>query len=343
MENLSSFVIDYLKKEGAVAAGIATIETLAGGPPSTDLTYVMPNAKSAVCFAVPLNQSYIEPFLAKKDRRSHEKDNLGTNVFVNGIAFELAKHLETKGIPSVPIASNEVYRTDTPLGMIDMMPDISLRYLAAASGVGHFGLSGNIIHKDYGAAIILGAVVTSAEITPTKPLPLEDKYCDQCKLCMASCSSGLMAYEEEHVRLGGVEFTYSKRKNYMRCEFVCGGFTGLYPSGKWSTWSPGRFPIPETDEEFRNALIKGIQAYSKWPTIEGGHHHILMQNPLYITCGNCGLICHPDKEVRKRRFRMLTESGVVIQNPDGSLHPVSPAEAKKRITEMDAETRALYE
>ena len=62
-----------------------------------------------------------------------------------------------------------------------------------------------------------------------------------------------------------------------------------------------------------------------------------------LTCGNCQLICHPDKEVRKRRYKLLTESGVIVQGPDGSCRAVSPEEAKKRIDEMDSETRALYE
>jgi hypothetical protein len=62
-----------------------------------------------------------------------------------------------------------------------------------------------------------------------------------------------------------------------------------------------------------------------------------------LTCGNCQLICHPDKEVRKARYKMLVESGVVVQNSDGTLVAVAPQEGKKRIAEMDEDTRALYE
>jgi hypothetical protein len=40
---------------------------------------------------------------------------------------------------------------------------------------------------------------------------------------------------------------------------------------------------------------------------------------------------------------MLVESGVIIQNPDGSRETVSPEEARKKIAAMDPETRALYE
>ena len=61
-----------------------------------------------------------------------------------------------------------------------------------------------------------------------------------------------------------------------------------------------------------------------------------------LTCGNCQLICHPDKDIRKERYKLLTESGVIVQNPDGTLEAVSPEEAAKRLAEMRPEDRALY-
>ena len=36
---LSQEVMDFLLSSGAIAAGIATVETLKGGPPSIDLEY----------------------------------------------------------------------------------------------------------------------------------------------------------------------------------------------------------------------------------------------------------------------------------------------------------------
>jgi len=40
---------------------------------------------------------------------------------------------------------------------------------------------------------------------------------------------------------------------------------------------------------------------------------------------------------------MLTRSGVVVQNPDGSLEAVPPDEAARRLEKMPTEQRALYE
>ncbi len=344
MDKLSQTAIDFVMSEGACRAGIATLKTLAGGPPSTDLCYVLPDAKSAVVFAIALDQDLIPPYLRKKDRVSLERNTFHASSLAGGISMALATFLEMKGIPSAPVAANVHYRSDTPNGVLDLYPNISHRYLAVRSGVGHFGLSGNVITPNEGAAVILGAMVTTAELEPTDPLPANASYCDGCGLCMASCVSGFFDVREKvSVTLGGVELSYSKRRDYNRCGYICGGFAGLHPAGKWSTWSPGRFPIPENDGDFLPVISKAMAAYSQWPGIEGGNYNFFMERKVRMTCGNCQLVCSPDKEERKRRHEMLTESGVVVQHPDGSLEAVSPEAAIERLSSMSPERKALYE
>ena len=226
-----------------------------------------------------------------------------------------------------------------------MHPPISHRYLAVRSGIGHLGYSGNIITKEYGSAIVLASVVTDAELTPTDPLPEEENYCDECKICLSVCSSGYVdPVEKVTVTLGGKEFSYGKRRSNSRCFLVCGGLTGLNSSGKWSTWSPGRFKIPEKDEDFLAATPAAIQAYLGRPKFKGGFFICLIPGSrMEYTCSNCHFVCHPDKEVRKARYRILKESGVVIQEPDGTLRAVSPEEAKEFLKSMPPERRRLYE
>ena len=182
IQRLSQLVKDFVMNAGAVAVGIATTETLKGGPPSTDLTYVLPEAKSAIVFAVPMDQNAIESFLKKEDMAAANIDNRRVNTMASGLSYELSEFLNMKDITSVPVAANAVYRKDTPNGVFDEKPPVSHRYLAVRSGVGHFGLSGNVIMDPHGAATILGSVVTTADLIPTDPLPPEDNYCDGCKL-----------------------------------------------------------------------------------------------------------------------------------------------------------------
>jgi epoxyqueuosine reductase QueG len=345
VKELTRTVVDFVTLQGACAVGIASKEMLAGGPPSTDLEYVLPGAESAISFAVPFDQDKIERYLAKQDHAGHQDDNFRTNFFVTGLAHGLALYLDQRGHPSYGAAANGVYRKDTPLGIYDFMPDISHRYLAVRSGVGWFGLSGNVITKTHGASVVLGSVVTTAELEPTEPLPPDEKYCDECKLCFASCTSGLMDRKQQTtVTIGGEEYSHSKRRSFHRCDLVCGGFTGLAKNGKWSTWSPGRFPIPDADEEFLPALVDAITASEPRPSIEGGFHHPAMPagRKINMTCGNCQLVCHPDPDERKRRFKLLTKNGVVIQNPDGSLEAVAPEIAEKYVDELKPEQQSWY-
>lgn len=185
----TEFVLNYLKTEGAVHAGVATPETLKGGPPSTDLSYVMPSARSAIVYALPLELDNIPPYLGKKDRLSFETDYIRKSSLGDGIAVKLANLLKATGSPSVPLAVNEVYREGPPEDKKFMYPDIGLRYLAAASGVGFLGFSGNLLTHDYGPAVILGGLLTEAKLEPTKPLDKSENYCDHyaCLQCCETC------------------------------------------------------------------------------------------------------------------------------------------------------------
>lgn len=349
MKKLSRIVQEIVRIEGACKAGIATLETLDGGPPSSDLTYVLPQAKAAVTFAVAIDSKTIPPYLMKKDRIALEQAFIQANVLASGIALHLANYLSQKGYPSVPVAANNVFRLPatnvSSTSIVDSYyPDIAHRYLAVRSGVGHLGLSGNLLTQNHGAAVILGSAVTAAPLVPTPPLPPEDNYCDNCRLCMASCVAAFMNRRvKTTVVLGGHSVEYAKRCHYGRCDLVCSGYTGLHASGKWSTWSPGRFAIPKKDKDLKTALAHMQHAHNRWPESEGGRYFFYMDKKLRVSCANCQLVCCPDKDERKARYKMLTQSGVILQKSNGRRVAVSPEAAKKHIAAMPKARKALYE
>ena len=104
MNLLTEQVLDFARSWGAAVVGVATRETLAGGPPSVDLEYVLPGARSAVSIAVPLNKDYIRSYLAKKDRRSHDR------VF-SGVRKPLPKFMVSRPAGKRPTGSPELQCT----------------------------------------------------------------------------------------------------------------------------------------------------------------------------------------------------------------------------------------
>ena len=346
---LNKQIEEFLKERGAIRVGFATLDTLAGGPPSTDITYLLPEARSAISFALPLDREIIRQFLSKETWFEAEEDDLNVNKKSSELGEELVQWLKKKGFKAAcSEQNNNIYRTEVRGWKKEMYPDLSHRYIAVRSGVGSFGWSGNVGIKDWGAAIILNTVVINAELEPTDPIPPEESFCTECKLCVIACTAQFFdAKEKEVITMGGDEFSYSKRHNKYRCQLVCGGFSGVHRSKKWSTWSPGRFEIPEGDDE--NALIKVLATaafgYMRWPEREpagGFFHPLLKDKKLRLTCGMCQKICWGNDEETKKNYELLISSGCVVQKPDGDILVLPPDEAQKVFDEFPRKHKKLY-
>ena len=154
------------------------------------------------------------------------------------------------------------------------------------------------------------------------------------------------AKEETSVDLGGVRFSFSARKSYLPCQFVCGGFTGLHPSGKWSTWSPGRYPIPSDIEKMAEVFGKAVGNYSKWPARTDSPdtyvNMALSDSNLHLTCGNCQIVCWGNRDETRENLRLLRNSGCVVQYENGDVAALPPEEADRAVEEMSDSHRRLY-
>ena len=341
--SLNGIIEEFLMERGAIKVGFANKETLAGGPPSIDLDYRMEGAKSAISFALPMNRDHIRLFLSKQDRSAHEEDNIATNFRCRDLSWELATMLKGEGNLSKGCAANQKYRTDTDDWMLNLHPDLSHRYMAARSGVGSFGWSGNVGIKDFGAAIMLGTAVTAAELEPTDPEPEAEQFCDQCKMCLSACPTEMFDRDKaDSITIGGEEFSYSYRKEIMRCNLCCGGITGLSTSGKWSSWSPGRYDLPWGRDKLIEIAMGASMAYGKRPTIPGGYINVVNNERTYMTCGNCQIVCFGNKKETAENVKILHNSGCVIQEQDGAIKVYPPEEAAEKFEQLPAEHQALY-
>lgn len=354
---LNKGIADFLEEKGAIGVGFATRESLLDSPPSADITYLMKNGLSAITFALPMKKEYIRPFLAKEDRFAHERDDVESNVRARELSDELAEMIRGEGHEAIGTATNFRYRTEVENWRYFLPPDISHRYLAVASGAGSFGWSGNVGVKGYGTSVVFGTTITDAELEPTSPISQEDGFCSNCRACVKACPLEMFSESEKmSITLGGREYTYSARINLARCFMCCGGVTGMHKSKKWSSWSPGRFEVPEDSDGLAKTFMKASAVAPNRPKMEGGvpirefvksiDSSIVIEetntNKATLTCGNCSLVCTGDKKENLENLKILLDSGCIVQYPDGSTKALPPDEAEKEFMNMDPEHRSLY-
>ena len=153
--------------------------------------------------------------------------------------------------------------------------------------------------------------------------------------------------EETKVTLGGYTFTYAKRGNKCRCMLVCGGSTGLEKNKKWSTWSPGRFDYPEDDYEVNRLMTLALTHQAKRPLIKDHSKGYLPasygdKGRIQLTCGNCQSICWGDPVETAKNYKLLRNSGCVIQREDGEIVVLPPDKAQEEFDKMDPKFQRRY-
>jgi len=340
-----------LLANGAKKVGFATLETMESDMSGTDLTYLLPEAQSAVSFFVPFDKEMILKYLGKVDpsiRGEHERENFEIHQIIWRAAQRVKHWLIEQGYKAISVIPNNHYRTDVPNWQITLPPELSLRYLAVVSGIASFGWSGNVGNKEYGTSIIIGGLITDAKLKPTTRIPESEEFCDNCKICTKVCAFGMFSEDEETtVVIGGETFTYSKRGSMMRCGITCGGANGLHRSGKFSSWSPGRYEYAETQEDLNRVCQIAMSSQRKrlpYKDSSDGYQAASFNGKynVQLTCGNCNYICAGNAKDTAFRYKTLVNSGCVIQREDGSLEVYPPEKAKEVFESLPAKHQRLY-
>ena len=323
----------------AALVGIAPRERLTDAPPSAAPDYVLPSTHSIISFAIPLDRKIIRDYLGKREWLAHGADQKRIYQKLYNITDRLVDFLKGKGFEARGVEANNIYRPEPGgtdgINRVVMVPDFSHRYAAVAAGLGRLGWSGNLMTPQFGSAVFLGSVLTSAVLEASSLLG-EDP-CDKCKLCTTVCPVDMIDKKQSvSVTIAGRKYSYARKGNNARCIIGCGGYHGLGPNKKWSTWSPYRvdYPLPEGESQLI-ALSRRVRAAD--PDKQGDRAFLTQReksfdpNEMYInTCGNCALICWEKREERTENQGLLLNSGIAVLTTKG-----------RRVATAAEETREL--
>ena len=309
------------RENGAVLVGIASRDRLDGAPPSADPDYLMPSTRSVISVAIPIDRNIIRDFLSKKIWLEYGAEQKSIYQKLYTISDRLADFLREKGFDARGVDANSIYRPEpgdsNANDRVELVPDFSHRYAAVAAGLGQLGWSSNLMTPQFGSAVMLASVLTSA-VLEADPL-LETNPCDQCKLCTTVCPvERLDKKKTDSMTIADKEYTHNKKKPNATCIVNCGEYHNLGPNKKWSSWSPYRtdYPLPEDKDELID-LARRVRAAD--PSKQGARAFLTQRdkcfnpNETYInTCSYCMLICWEKREDREENQRLLMNSGVVV-------------------------------
>ncbi len=363
LQELREKVKEIAINNGAKLVGIGTAERLKEAPPSGDMNYSLPGAQSCIIWAHPTSFETLKSYFSKQERMSLAKEMYYAYSTAWKIATEIAQFIEKNSeYKAHPVIPNGQYRLEgskfkrkllfrlgrfglrfgfgkkiiakilaETFGQECLYPDFSLRYGAVAAGLGHLGWSGMLVTKEFGGALHLGGVLTTAPLDPD-PIATENN-CNKCKLCVRVCNSGYFSKDQEDapIIIAGQKEIHAKRNMFGRCGIGCLGWTGLPADGSWSTW--GILPLSIAsisedelkDQKFRENLMKKLLFSKETPNayrnlnkkildevLRAGIQDNIGLRPLNNTnprCNFCSGICVADFKQRKELFDLLQQSG----------------------------------
>ena len=120
--------------------------------------------------------------------------------------------LENRDYISLPIPANQYYDLEKGLG------EISHRHVAMAAGIGRLGRGGFLVTPQYGGAVQLITVLTTAKLKPDSIL--EENPCKGCpQPCVSICPVKALTPDRDRVmKMDGKEYRYGWL-SYLRCQW----------------------------------------------------------------------------------------------------------------------------
>lgn len=167
--DLKKQIITFLKSLDVDDVGFADIKLYKRIENGLIPQEMLPSAKTAIVYL----------YLLKKLEERYGKWYIASLLnFQNRINKKLIELLNKFGYEAKGIGDNE-YDRKTLVGKL------SFRQLAVLSGLGSIGKNSMLIHKKFGPRIVLGIVLTNAEILPDEPF--KDDLCINCGICEKAC------------------------------------------------------------------------------------------------------------------------------------------------------------
>jgi epoxyqueuosine reductase len=289
-EDLTRAVKEKAISLGAHLVGVAPMERMENAPPNLHPKRLLPEAKSLVSMAFRINRGVQQLHLRGPSPMPFSRfAGLEPKVRLDEMALDLANFLEDLDFVSLPIPANQYYYQDKGLG------EISHKHVAMAAGLGQLGRGGFLVTPQYGGAVQLITILTTAPLLPD-PM-FEEDLCQGCpQPCVSICPVQALRKDRDRViMMDGKEYRYGWL-SYLRCQWGCSGMVMMD-----RFYALSDLPMPKIEEEDDAALVRlefllaGEKRFP-WDKATRGSF-------TYNACSKCYVVCHPEKLKKRKESR----------------------------------------
>lgn len=158
----------------------------------------------AVIFGKALSKEYVNDLKANQKPKRNEV--ISTERKMDALAVKVAEWLERDGYKSVGKLKTGYLPHKT---------------VALRAGLGFIGKNNLLVHRDYGCAVMLGKVLTSAPFHTVSSAP-EEPHCGDCSACVEACPTNTLHGKAWSVTTSREEIMERKRCTLcVKCMIAC--------------------------------------------------------------------------------------------------------------------------
>jgi NAD-dependent dihydropyrimidine dehydrogenase PreA subunit/putative sterol carrier protein len=242
----SQWLREQVLAAGADDVGFVSVDDPAIAEQREEIRLAFPACRTLIAFVCRMNREPVRsPARSVANLEFHHASD-----HTNEVAREVVRLLEDRGIralnPSVGFPMEAQNFPDKKTWVVSFKP------IVVAAGLGQMGIHRNVIHPRFGNFILLGVILTDAEVSEHNQ-PIDYNPCLECKLCVAACPVGAISPD------GAFNFSSCFTHNYR--EFM-GGF---------NDWVEA-LTDSKDNNEYREQFNKG-ETTSMWQSLSFGANY----------------------------------------------------------------------
>ena len=209
VETITDKIRRMAQAENIPVLGIGRCADMEDEPPGYRPSDLLPGARSMVCFGVPAPHGVYRVGARTAEMVWRSQSLLYRRLDTLSLGF--AQVMEAHGARAVPVFGCCPMAVDARGRVVGYLNQLRMGEL---TGIGMIGRNGLLLHRRYGARLMLGGVITTIDL-PAATIP-DEKQPDcppDCRICIDSCPVRAISGR-------------TRRVNVMRC-LACAARTPL--------------------------------------------------------------------------------------------------------------------